>query len=428
MSATRLLAVALLALLSIFTVAAGTHAPVTPVAAGCAPGGGYDPACDVNHDDQIDVTDILLTAGHWGETGAWTIEPHTHLGQIWTGSDNPLKIQGSFAAPDYAPLVLGNSYPLGHGIVVSAELNGVEVDSAGEDGVYVHTAGNVSQTTQSGEANGFEVAGAQANGLFVGKVGANGVEVTNAVGSGLLVERAGSHGIQVSRAEGPGADGLRIGYADDDAIQLGSGSDFPSYGLFVPEPGTSSTAMILNTAQSSGEWALLTPDKIKAGNVLAGGYSVLAVVSGDQALSPGDLASAQGVADPLPGSSGSLPQVTRASADRAGVVGVVQSRMALQPAPGKPGVEILHSVDGPAARGDYVALTVLGVALVKVDSSAEIQPGQRLTASDVAGKARALRSVKVEGIRLAEDAATVGVALEAAGPGTEMVPVFVMLR
>ena len=42
------------------------------VAAPCAPGAAYDPACDVNHDGAVNVLDVQLTAGHWNQTGTWT--------------------------------------------------------------------------------------------------------------------------------------------------------------------------------------------------------------------------------------------------------------------------------------------------------------------------------------------------------------------
>ncbi len=38
----------------------------------CAPGAVYDPACDVDHDGDVDIFDIQLTAGHWNRNGAWT--------------------------------------------------------------------------------------------------------------------------------------------------------------------------------------------------------------------------------------------------------------------------------------------------------------------------------------------------------------------
>ena len=68
MKAGRLLSVVVACvLLATVSVAAGA----TPLAGPCAPGTAYDPACDANHDGQITVTDIQLTAGHWNQTGTW---------------------------------------------------------------------------------------------------------------------------------------------------------------------------------------------------------------------------------------------------------------------------------------------------------------------------------------------------------------------
>jgi hypothetical protein len=41
---------------------------------------------------------------------------HDHLGETWVGSDDPLVITGAFGAPDYAPLVLGNTSASGDGL------------------------------------------------------------------------------------------------------------------------------------------------------------------------------------------------------------------------------------------------------------------------------------------------------------------------
>lgn len=66
----------LLALISLPAAAASLHsAPLRDFAAGpCGPGASYDPACDVNRDGNMDLLDIQLTAGRWGQTGAWTPE------------------------------------------------------------------------------------------------------------------------------------------------------------------------------------------------------------------------------------------------------------------------------------------------------------------------------------------------------------------
>ncbi len=43
----------------------------TPQTAPCTPGAAYNPACDVDHDNDVDIFDIQLTAGHWGQTGTF---------------------------------------------------------------------------------------------------------------------------------------------------------------------------------------------------------------------------------------------------------------------------------------------------------------------------------------------------------------------
>jgi hypothetical protein len=168
-----------------------------------------------------------------------------------------------------------------------------------------------------------------------------------------------------------------------------------------------------NTANAGGQWALYTVDNIEAGNVFLSAQTLVAVVGGDQRLSPGDLVTAIGMADPISGSLNRLALMTLANAEHANVVGVVSSRMAIQPAPGKGGEQVMHSTVGPAQPGDYVAITVLGVAQVKVQDGEAIQPGQRLTAADMPGYARALRTVQVEGVRVDESGPVLGVALEA---------------
>jgi hypothetical protein len=47
-------------------------ATATRLVDGCAPGSGYDPACDLNFDGAIDVLDMQLAAAHWSQSGAHT--------------------------------------------------------------------------------------------------------------------------------------------------------------------------------------------------------------------------------------------------------------------------------------------------------------------------------------------------------------------
>ncbi|MFZ1269128.1 MAG: hypothetical protein WAU95_21930 [Anaerolineae bacterium] len=52
--------------------AGAQEAPSIPQAGPCAPGAVYDPACDVDHDGDVDIFDVQLAAGHWNQTGVWT--------------------------------------------------------------------------------------------------------------------------------------------------------------------------------------------------------------------------------------------------------------------------------------------------------------------------------------------------------------------
>jgi hypothetical protein len=87
----------------------------------------------------------------------------------------------------------------------------------------------------------------------------------------------------------------------------------------------------------------------------------------------------------------------------------------------------MHSTDGPAMPGDYVALVIYGIAEVKVAPGANIAAGDRLTAAE-AGQVRALQTRTVEGMVVTEGAQVVGIALAAPVAGQETIPVFVTLR
>jgi hypothetical protein len=228
-----------------------------------------------------------------------------------------------------------------------------------------------------------------------------------------------------------GSDGIRIFDTTDDAIQIGSATNFANYGVYIPSPGVSSLALWPNTAQAQGEWALYTTDKIVAGNVSGSSFSMVAQVTGSDALTAGDVVAVTGVADALPGSVAPLPVVRLADASKfTGVIGVVESRMVWEVAPGKEeeGEMSLHSATGPAKSGDYVSLIIYGVAQVKVDASAGIVAGERVTASSLSGQVRALQTRTVEGMVVTEGAQSIGIALAAPTEGQTTIPVFVTLR
>ncbi|MBK7203602.1 hypothetical protein [Candidatus Amarolinea dominans] len=422
MNTRRLLALTLIVGLLASTAAAA------PLAGPCVPGAAYDPACDANQDGHITITDIQLAAGHWNQNGAFVSDSnHTHLGQTWTGSNNPLTIQGAFGAPSYAVMTLNNS--VGHGLAInSVAIDGIYVGSAGyygmvvnhsgQDGVYVGTAGNPSSNPASAASNGFEVAGAQGDGLYVGRADRNGVYVVSA-GQGVVVDSTVYDGMNIYSA---GDDGVSVGFTGD-------------IGVYVNQAGT--TGVYANSAQASGEWGFYTPDKIHGSNVLLESVSLVAQVSGAESLTAGDLVMAAGIADPLPGSTVHLPQVKRAASAPGGVIGVVEGRLALTSRPrpasalGESAAQApeLHRAEGPAQPGDYVALTVAGAARVKVSAAdGPVTVGQRLTAADLAGHARALRTRTLEGMIVSEGAPVIGTALEPLAAGEGLIWVLVNVQ
>jgi hypothetical protein len=171
---------------------------------------------------------------------AQRVAEHDHLGQTWTGSDNPLVMSGSFGGPDYAPLVLSNSHTSG---------DGLRVVSAGGDGVSVGSAGNPSTTRPSTSDNGFEVQGAQGDGLYVGQADIHGVRVYS----------AGEDGVHVWSSD---RDGLRVWSAGEDGVHVESAGGYAGYfGGDVHVTGAA-TGFFPRPRWNSG-WVSVSPAEVK---------------------------------------------------------------------------------------------------------------------------------------------------------------------
>jgi hypothetical protein len=383
---------------------------------------------------------VTLSANFAGSGGATTVarSDHNHLGQTWTGANNPLTIQGSFETGQHSALVLRNSAPGGLGVRVESAETGVAAlncshyglasYNAGWDGVFVWAPTRLGVYVASPGEEGVYVDYAGDTGVYVFEAGTPGTYRTTDQKNGFQIDGAEGYGLFVGSAD---LDGVRIMRSADDGIQIGQGADAPNYGVYIPSPGPAYTALWVNTANANGEWGLYTPDKISASNVTAQAQALLAVAAGDQTLEAGDVVTAAGLAAPLAGQQEPLPSVQRADAGSPGIVGVVTGRMSYQPVPGKTGADgqpalELRSAAGPAKAGDYVAVTVLGVAQVKADASAgAIQVGQRLTASSNAGVARSLRVQQIDGMTVSEGAPVIGQALEGLGAGKGLIWVLV---
>ena len=80
----------------------------------------------------------------------------------------------------------------------------------------------------------------------------------------------------------------------------------------------------------------------------------------------------------------------------------------MREASGQP--QFLAPGEGPAEPGEYLVVIIYGPAKVKasaIGATGSITPGTRL-AVDEGGLVRALQTVEVEGVQLAEDAPTIG--------------------
>ena len=207
---------------------------------------------------------LMLTASQFtvdfaGAGAATTVarSDHNHLGQNWTGSNNPLVITGTFGPPDYASLVLGNAHASG---------DGLRVTSTGDDGVYVGSAGAPSTTTSSSYHNGFEVAGAEGSGLWVGQADLDGVTVNSAQWYGLYVTRAGSDGVRVQTA---GANGV-VAYANNANYYGGRFVNNASggVGLYTAGGDNSTPDLVLGTYGSGDDGRISSDPELTGSDIL----------------------------------------------------------------------------------------------------------------------------------------------------------------
>ncbi len=75
--------------LALLLPAAATAAPAPSLLAGpCLAGGSYDPACDVDRDNDVDIFDIQLTASRWNTNGVWTADGWSLTGNAGTTPAN----------------------------------------------------------------------------------------------------------------------------------------------------------------------------------------------------------------------------------------------------------------------------------------------------------------------------------------------------
>ena len=159
----------------------------------------------------------------------------------------------------------------------SVNNNGIEVAAAqgsgffagycGSDGVYIHRAGNPTTQYPSSEINGIEVAGAQGNGLYIGQADGDGIHVKKAGNPTATASSNSDNGFEV---EGTAGHGLYVGNADGSGVEIhnaeGSGVaiDNAEYiGIHIFESGYN--GFHINTAGNNA---------FTAGTSVANGFSI----------------------------------------------------------------------------------------------------------------------------------------------------------
>ncbi len=164
----------------------------------------------------------------------------------------------------------------GFGMFVGhTDMTGVYINSASHDGFNVYSAGNPSQNLYSSVHDGFEVAGAEGNGVYVGHADMNGVLVTNALDDGIHIIQSGGDGVHVTSAGTPSMqyasglpNGLEVEGAQNHGIYLGRADQD---GIQINSAGDDglyiTTAVDDGVAVSSaGEWVCTRIRRLKTTN------------------------------------------------------------------------------------------------------------------------------------------------------------------
>lgn len=312
---------------------------------------------------------MFLEAGTGNDAGFRLYEGSTPKWHLFNNSaSNGLQIYNSsgsktvfFAHQTTGNVGIGTTSP-DPDYKLSAD-GGFYSNNAIKDGVHIVKAGNPSSTQWSPYICGFEVEGAEGHGIFIGHADYDGIYINHAEDMGINVWDAGLNGVSAHAA---------------------------NIGVYA------------NTGASNHEWGFYTPDKIFSSYVTSQGNSTYAKNTGTSTLEPGDIVCIAGGAEEkiLDEAAFSVIHVELAEKNNSqAVFGVVEYRVAMVEKPeGKLDGKTREMkkrfayANGNVSPGDYLSVVVFGQAEVKVNSSANIQSGQKLTVSDSEGKARVLSS------------------------------------
>jgi hypothetical protein len=141
-------------------------------------------------------------------------------GDVGIGTASPvcrLDVQGTISCTDSL-------------VISSPPRDGVKIDAAARNGMYVTTAGTAPGSIYWADPCGYQVAGAESYGYYAGRVSKGGLRVYN-VGSPSGSGSTGLYnGLEVRAAEGSG---LAVGYCDSAGVYINSTG---SHGVVVVEP------------------------------------------------------------------------------------------------------------------------------------------------------------------------------------------------
>jgi hypothetical protein len=408
----------------------------------------------------------------WALTGNGGTDP---AGQFLGTTDSQplvLKTDGveAMRIGSFGDVGIGIPWPSAKLHVDGGTFDALRVDSTGaggvivnanDDGVRVNSAGSPSATSYSPQKNGFEVAGAEGYGLWVGRADWHGVAVdsANSVGvrissagvDGVYVASAGNDGISVGMAGSPtttetsseknglevaGAEGhgLFVGRADLDGVRVQSAKE---NGVMVWEPDFDGVSVV--NAGRDGIWASATNwagyfggDVRITGACDGCSLAAFARNAGEVTLEPGDVVAVRGMTRTDLQDPATVMEVGLATGPDA-LIGVVAGRA--EPTRYESHQDEAETVrrlvprEGPAQPGEYVKITTYGLTQVKASAvAAPIQPGTRLTAADQAGHARVVKTVSVQGVQVAENTPVLGIALEGIEGGQGLIWVLVNPR
>lgn len=433
-----LIALLILALGVTSAVAQEPQSELAATNSGCVAGDTYDPACDVDHNGDINVVDLELVASRWGQSGTWTSSGlwsqagdniHYNSGNVGIGTSFPISRLHVDAGGSGTGVRI-DSAGIDGVWIISADWNGVQIDSAGCSGVQIDSAGT----------HGVRIDSADFNGVQIGSTGIDGVEIDSASANGVQIKTAGANGVKIDSAA---ANGVKIDSADWNGVLVDSaGRDG-----FACGSGFAGTCF---EGKSSVNYAAYFDGHMSVtGSCTGCTLSVFGQNSGPASLEPGDVVAVRGTLATDLQNAATVMEVERAASSSA-VIGVVagwaevvkDENLIERPERDEAGAEIEAEVpaatetslrlvprEGPAEPGAYVNIITYGLAQVKASAvTAPIHDGTRLTAADEAGHVRPVRTKMLDDMVVAEGVPVLGIALESLDAGQDRIWVLVNPR